>query len=260
GVELADGVAGLLSGYDRNNGPVSAQKLAEAAHRKGRISGEVPYIQALFTAVTRADNLRRTGQGLRPRFSVAGGRIGLTDWLLDNDLARAEREVLSAVDRYREVARRSLLRQLQQLPQRSVGELVLLLLEQAGISGLSVVRRPGSSGSELHLAGTLCEAGGEVQVAVVVRRGGRDIGREQVTDLRGALHHYGPASAGWVLTTGQVLSGAREEARVPGAAPVTLLDGAGLVKLCEQHRVAVTETQVALPLPDAELFDALRAG
>ena len=53
---------------------------------------------------------------------------------------------------------------------------------------------------------------------------GREIGRERVSDLRGALHHYGPASAGWLLTTGQVLSGAREESGAP-AAPIALFDG-----------------------------------
>ena len=50
-----------------------------------------------------------------------------------------------------------------------------------------------------------------------MRRDGREVGRERVTELRGALHHYGPAQAGMIITTGQVLSGAREEALAPGA-------------------------------------------
>jgi hypothetical protein len=153
GAELADALASLLLGHDRNNGPVSLHKLAEGAHRKGRISGEVSHTQALFAAVARADNLRRAAEGLRPRFRITGSRVGLTEWLLDGELGRAERDVQSALDKYREAVRRSLLRHLQQLPQRALGELSMLLLERIGISGLSTVKRAGAATSELHLAG-----------------------------------------------------------------------------------------------------------
>jgi restriction endonuclease Mrr len=93
-----------------------------------------------------------------------------------------------------------------------------------------------------------------------VRRDGREVGRERVSELRGTLHHYGPAAAGWLITTGQVLSGAREEAASPGGAPVTLTDGPGLVRLCEQHGVGVQRTQLSLSLPDVELFESLKSG
>jgi len=79
-----------------------------------------------------------------------------------------------------------------------------------------------------------------------------------VTELRGALHHYGPASAAWLVTTGQVLSGAREEAASPGASPLTVIDGLGLVRLCEEHGVGVVRTQVPLLLPDLDLLDGIR--
>jgi restriction endonuclease Mrr len=99
-----------------------------------------------------------------------------------------------------------------------------------------------------------------VPTAIVVRRDGRDVGREQVTELRGSLHHFGPAFAGFIVTTGQVLSGAREEAAAPGASPVRLIDGATFARLCEEHGIAVTRTALSLPLPDAELFESLRNG
>jgi hypothetical protein len=57
-----------------------------------------------------------------------------------------------------------------------------------------------------------------------------------------------------------VLSGAREEASAAGAAPVTLVDGLGLAKLCEEHTIATLQTRVTLPLPDVDLLDALRSG
>jgi restriction endonuclease Mrr len=91
-----------------------------------------------------------------------------------------------------------------------------------------------------------------------VRRDGREVGRERVTELRGALHHYGPAHAGWILTTGQVLSGAREEAVAPGAAPVAVLDGMALAELCERHSVGMSSHRLQLPLPDFDVLEGLR--
>jgi restriction endonuclease Mrr len=106
----------------------------------------------------------------------------------------------------------------------------------------------------------LLAAGGETPVAIVVRKDGRDVGRERVTELRGSLHHYGSCSLGLLVTAGQVLSGARDEAAVTGATPVTFLDGAGLAALCEQHGVATVPQQFTLSVPDQDLFDTLRQG
>ena len=259
GRELADAVVQLLSAYDRNRGPVGLQALAEGAVRRGRLN-DVQTGQVLIAAAARADNMRRVVLSQRPRFRIAGNRLGLTDWLLDGELSRLERDLMATSDRFRDASRRLLLRKLQELPQRAVGELVLLVLERAGLSDLQVVRRTGTHGAELHLSARTSGAGGEIRAAVVVRRDGREVGRERVTELRGALHHYGPASAGWLVTTGQVLSGAREEASANGAAPVTLVDGLGLARLCEENGIGVLKSQVSLSLPDVDLLDALRMG
>ena len=256
---LADGLAELLGTFDRHRGPVALQTLVDAAERRGRFFGEHAVGQGLLAAAARADNARAAGNGERPRFRIAGGRLGLTDWALDGELVRLERDVQQLAERYREAARRAVLRLFQDLPHRALGELVVLLLEHVGFSGLVPVRRPGTHGAELHLSGRLRTPAGEIRTAVVVRRDGREIGRERVTELRGALHHYGPASAAWLMTTGQVLSGAREEAASPGASPLTVIDGLGLVRLCEEHGVGVVRTQVPLLLPDLDLLDGIRA-
>ena len=91
----------------------------------------------------------------------------------------------------------------------------------------------------------------------MIRRGG-EIGRERVIDLRGSLHHYNNAAAAWVITTGTVLSGAREEDAAPGAPPVPLVDGVGFGRLLDEHAVCVSHATVGLPYLDVDLFDALR--
>ena len=260
GRDLSDALAVLLSTYDRNGGPVGFARLAEAAKRRGRLQADIPQGQALLEAAARADNLRRQSSGQRPRFRMSDRRVALTDWATDSELQRIERELYSVVERYKEQAKRSLLRRIQELPQRSFGELVMLLLERVGFTELTPVRRPGTHGAELHLTGRLVGPSGEMRTAVVLRRDGREIGRERVTELRGALHHYGPANAGWLITAGQVLSGAKEEANATGAAPVHLVDGMGLVRLMEEQAIGTSRITLNLPVADFELLDALKSG
>src|SRR5262249_13149244 len=121
------------------------------------------------------------------------------------------------------------------------------------------VRRAGSPGGETHFAGVLRGAADELKVAIVIRRDGREIGRERVTELRGALHHYGPAAAGWIFTSGQTLSGARDEAGIPGTAPIALYDGLATARLCEENDVAVVRARLPIAIPDIDLLEALRA-
>ena len=90
-----------------------------------------------------------------------------------------------------------------------------------------------------------------------LERDDRATGVERVSDLRGALHHYGPAAAGWLVTTGQVLSGAREEAGAP-AAPISLFDGIALCRLMEENDVGVIRTKLTTAIPDLELYETLR--
>ncbi len=211
----------------------------------------------------RADNARRIASGQRPRFRLAGGRVALTDWLLSGDLARLEQEALQAVERYREAARRAFARKLGELPGHAFVEICVLALEKIGVSQLRALRRAGVPGGESHFSGTLrptaAAAPDELRLAIVIRRDGREVGRERVADLRGSLHHYGPASAGWIFTAGQMLSGAREEAAVPAAAPIALFDGLSIARLCEENDVAVLRARLPVAIPDVDLLEALRA-
>ena len=260
GKDLADAIVQILSGYDRNGGPIPLQRLVETGKRRGRITADLPQGQVLVESTVRADNARRQAAGLRPRFRLQDKRLALSDWSLDNEMLRLEKELQQCADRYREHVRKSLLRRLQELPQRSVGELILVLLERIGYTDLQPVRRQGTHGAELHLSAKLVLPHCECRAALVIRRDGREIGRERVTELRGALHHYGGAQIGCLVTAGQALSGARDEASAANATPINLIDGLALVRICEQEGIGVSQLAINLPLPDVDLFDSLRMG
>ncbi|MCA9631869.1 MAG: restriction endonuclease [Myxococcales bacterium] len=254
--DVADVLASIIFGIDRRGGFVAIKQVAETASRKHNLAQDVGQAMGLVNAALRADNLKRAARGERQRFRFAGGRVSCTDGSLDGELRRLEEEIQGKVQRYQEQTRRQLLRRFQDLPQRALADLIALLFERLGYTNVAHVRRPG--GNELHFSAKSPDYAGGVQTAIVVRKDGKEVGRERVTELRGSLHHYGPAYAGFMLTTGQVLSGAREEAQVAGAAPVMLLDGFGLATLCEQQGVGVQHTRVVLPVLDVELFDALK--
>ncbi len=259
GRELADAVATILSTFDRNAGAVSLRQIAETAQRRGRLAGDAQLVQSQVAAAVRADNARRAAAGQRPRFRFAGGRVALTDWLLGGDLARLEQEALAAVERYRDAARRAFARKLGELPGHAFIEICVLALERMGVGQLRAVRRAGGPGGESHFSGVLRLGIDEIRVAIIIRRDGREVGRERVTELRGSLHHYGPATVGWIFTAGQTLSGAREEASVPGTAPIALYDGLAVARLCEDNDVAVIRARLPIAIPDVDLLEALRA-
>jgi hypothetical protein len=260
GRDVADAIAAILATFDRNAGAVSLRQIAETAQRRGRLSGDVQLVQSQVAAAVRADNARRLAAGQRPRFRFAGGRVALTDWLLSGELARLEQEALAAVERYRDAARRAFARKLAELPGHAFVEVCVLALERIGVGQLRAVRRAGASGGETHFAGMLKTPADEIRLALVIRRDGREVGRERVTELRGSLHHYASATAGWILTGGQVLSGAREEASVSaGTAPISLYDGLAVARLCEENDVAVLRARLPIAIPDVDLLEALRA-
>ena len=259
GKDMADAIALALSAADRALGPVSLRQLAETAQRRGRLSGDLQQLQSQIAASVRADNLRRAASGQRPRFRFVAGRIALTDWLLNSDLSRLEQEAIAAVERYREAARKAFVRKLQELPGHAFVELVLLVFERLGFHHIRAIRRAGIPGQESHFTALHDTGVGQLPSALVIRRDGREIGRQRVAEFRGAFHHFGSADAGWLVTAGSVLSGAREEAAASNAATVALYDGSGIARLCEQHDIAVMRATLPICIPDLDVLEALRS-
>jgi len=257
GRDTADIVVSLLTRREDRQ-PAAIRHLVDDAVRAGKLSGDATVLAASVAAAVRIDGVRRTARGERPRMRLAGGRVGLVDWTLPPELLRAEAEAVAAIERLREQSRRYVVRRLNELPPSSFVEVAALLLERLGMSNLRVSRRPGLPQGEVHLSGVARRGPEELPVAVVLKRGG-EVGRERVIEMRGSLHHYGNAQAVWILTTGNIFSGARDEAAAQGAVPVTLVDGAGLGRLLDEHAVLVQHATITLPTLDVDLYDALRS-
>jgi hypothetical protein len=245
----------------------SSVRIAEGLVRRGRLQGEPSALAPTVSAAVRADIARTKstvvagGMKERPRFRMQEGqqpKIALAEWWMPRDAVRLEQEALRAADRQREQVRRAFVRRLADLPTSTFVEMIASWLNAEGVSGLRAVRRPGTGNGEIHLAGMLRRGFEELHLAIVVYRDGRELNRERVIEVRGALHSYGNASAAWLLTLGQVRSGGVEEASAVGAAPCLLLDGQKLAEAMERHGIGVRTYAAPLTVMDVEFLDSLR--
>jgi len=258
GKDLADAVASVLTQGGPRGLPVL--RIADQLVRRGRLSGDPGALVPTIMAAVRADIARKRIEQTRPRFKAEAGAVVLTEFLLPQDVVRAEQDVLRAAERQRERVRRAFLRRLGELPGAGMAELIATWLNAEGVVGLRAVRRPGAGVGELHLAGTLRRGADELRLAIVVHREARELSRERVIEARGALHYYGNAQVSWLITFGSVTAGAREEASAPAAGPVALYDGLSLATAMERQGVGLATQQVAISALDFELLDALRGG
>jgi len=257
GKSLADAIAQVLAGG--SNQPLPLVRVAEFLVRRGRLAGNPQALVPTIAAAVRGEDAP-TGPGRgRPRFWMRDGRLALADWLLPREAVRAEQDARSAVERQRDQARRGFARTIAALPTAGLVELVASWLNAEGVSSLRAVRLPGSSNNDVHLAGTLRRGSEQVALAIIVHRNSYDIKRERVVEVRGSLHHYGAASASWIVTTGAVLSGAHEEAITAGLSPCVLFDGLELARAMERHGIGLVEHTVKTVGYDLDLLEDLGA-
>jgi hypothetical protein len=264
GKELADACFHVLAQSSDAN-PLSYTELARLLVARGRLSGEPASLAPTVAAAIRAETARgESGRVSRPRFRHVGGGVALTGWYFPREVVHRERDALRAIERYAHELRRGFLRKLGDLPAGGFAELFATWLNSQGVGSLRGVRRPSSSGTEMHFAGVRRRGPEEVRIGIVVLRGSRDqgpareVGRERVVEMRGTAHHYGGATELWIVTTGQVQSGAHEEASQPASVPVALFDGTALAESMEQARIGLVPVTITVPSIDLDLFDALR--
>jgi hypothetical protein len=164
---------------------------------------------------------------------------------------------MRASDRQRDQVRRALVRRINELPTAGFAEFIATWLNAQGVVSLRAVRLPGSRGNQLHFAGTLKRGAEETRLAIVVQRDGSSIDREGVIAVRGAMHHFGNATTAWMISTGRITSGAREEATANGANPCALYDGTAMTESMERLGIGVKRHAVPVTSIDFDLFDAL---
>src|SRR5258708_34530866 len=148
---------------------------------------------------------------------------------------------------------RALRRRLAELDTSAFENLCSSLLDKMGMRDVRVAKR--SKEGPLYLARQR-RGVSDLRVAVKLVRGGREISRGDVQELRKDLAHYS-AQMGLVLAPGEAGRDARSEASAAGQAPVALYAGEALPEEMIACRVGVTVQTVEVPDVDEAFFAGL---
>ena len=208
------------------------------------------------------DNRRRTEAGRKPAFIVDGDRVTLVEFPPASALLEEVRaphvgaRPMGAAQLGAEVRRavvRALRRRVAELDTGAFENLCAALLEKMGMRDVRVAKR--SKEGPLYLARQR-RGVSDLRVAVKLVRGGREIGRADVQELRKDLAHYS-AQMGLVLAPGDAGRDARGEASAAAQAPVALYVGEALPEEMIACRVGVTVQMVEVPDLDEAFFAGL---
>jgi len=208
------------------------------------------------------DNRRRTEAGRKPAFIVDGERVTLVEFpppsapLEEAKAPQLGARPMGAAQLGAEVRRaviRALRRRLTELDTGAFENLCSALLEQMGMRDVRVAKR--SKEGPLYLARQR-RGVADLRVAVKLVRGGREIARADIQELRKDLAHYS-AQMGLVLAPGEAGREARGEASAAGQAPVALYAGEALPEEMIACRVGVTVQSVEVPDLDEAFFAGL---
>src|SRR5437016_2510609 len=245
----------------RQTGAVLAELAADLLHRQ-LLSDALVRDPGSLVAALLEDNRRRTEVGRKPAFIVDGDRVTLVEFPPASALLEEVRaphggaRPMGAAQLGAEVRRavvRALRRRVAELDTGAFENLCAALLEKMGMRDVRVAKR--SKEGPLYLARQR-RGVSDLRVAVKLVRGGREIARADVQELRKDLAHYS-AQMGLVLAPGEAGRDARGEASAAGQAPVALYAGEALPEEMIACRVGVTLQSVEVPDVDEAFFAGL---
>jgi hypothetical protein len=211
--------------------------------------------EAAVRAALVTDNHQRRNRGWRPLFvATAGGAWGLSEWNLSERELRAEESLLRLAEVLRQEAEAQVGALLSRVGRAGLEHLILVLLERLGYRDLKVSKRLGDGG--VVFTARLVRGLSEARVAVCLMGAERAVTEQDVSSLRGTLHHYG-ASEGVLLTLEEVSKEARAEGAAANLAPIGLLDRESVVRLLLEAGVGVRSFVVQVPVADRAFFEQL---
>jgi restriction system protein len=150
-------------------------------------------------------------------------------------------ELLRMADELRKEVREQLHSYLFEMDSFQFEKLIQLLLQEMGYENVYTTAPTNDKG--VDVLGTIKMGISSVLEVIQVKRHRGSIGRPVLDQLRGSLHRF-DAMRGTIITTGTFSKGAKDAAFERGAPPITLIDGATLLKLLLEHGIGVHKRQV----------------
>lgn len=146
-------------------------------------------------------------------------------------------------------ARNELLAHLRSMDPYQFEHLVKRLLVEMGYDNVEV---PGGSNDKGVDVVADIELGiSRVREVIQVKRWKDNVNRPVLDQLRGSLHYF-QAVRGTIITTGGFTKGTKEAAFLPGAAPITLIDGETLLDLLIANNIGIKKREIRILEFDAD--------
>ena len=207
--------------------PLHYQIITKRALERGLIQAQDRNPANAMLDVLYADIRRRDRWSEAPRFLPHGhGRIGIAAW--------APGGLAALIEEQNAEVRQALLDRAHDSSSAEFEELVAALLSKMGFKDTEVTPLGGDGGIDVR--GTRVEGAVHTRVAVQVKRWQANVQRPIVQQVRGSL---GAHEQGWIITTSDFSSGAKEEATRADATPVALISGQQFAALLMEHGMGV---------------------
>lgn len=146
-----------------------------------------------------------------------------------------------SIDDYNEKQKKILREKISKIDPIQFEHLVKNLLEEMGYENVFVTKQSGDQG--VDVVGTVQIGISTITEVVQVKRHKSNINRPIIDQLRGALPYH-KALRGTIITTGNFSKGCDEAAFFPGAAPITLIDGDGLIDHLIKYQIGIIRRPV----------------
>lgn len=150
--------------------------------------------------------------------------------------------ILRLADQQSEAARDQLKRHLQSMNPTKFEHLIKLLLEEMNYDNVQVTSASRDKG--VDVVANIQLGISSAREVVQVKRQQSNIMRPVLDQLRGSLHYFN-AVRGTIITTGGFTKGTIEAAFLPGAPPITLIDGETLLDMLIEHGIGVKRREVS---------------
>ena len=141
------------------------------------------------------------------------------------------------------IAREQLQSYLSSMHPTQFEHLIKLLLEEMGYDNVKVTG--GSRDKGVDVVADIELGISQVREVVQAKRQQGNIRRPILDQLRGSLHYFN-AVRGTIITISGFTKGTKEAAFLPGAPPITLIDGQRLLDLLIEHGIGIKRRQIDL--------------
>jgi hypothetical protein len=225
------------------NQSVGAGQLAKQLNLSGQ------GVDILIESLLEADCIHKKIIGRMPLFRRNKNGWTLFEREISSDITLLEKQIYDSVDRLESIAVRQAQKRIRQLPVEKLVSLSVLLLKHMGYGDIVPVER-GKKG-EVHLSVSDGSGTGNWNTAVIVKssNGPQGVTVDDIARLRGMLHHY-KASAGLIISSGDISRDAVIEGKVANLPPVICYDARTFAAKLVSAGIGVEHRLVQIPVFD----------